>query len=591
MQKKVKIKFDFITEQLYSSISAFLSFSESHIQIKITDNDMFANKSKKKELILSLFKPIFQQDDSIHISYALIHKIENLNNNRLRLEIYHPTKSHLVSLEIYKLIEPGLFKDKKLTNDQIVRIETFVQSKKMQVCKDMLEIIDNFIYCLKDGMSNDGIVSHLEDKFYDSMAESKKYYQKALSELKKSDQIKIEMKKKIFEKEKQIKLQSRNVNRLVNNSIVKSNSVNLDKSINIGRSSLLNDDTEITKIVDTIIDDDDDKKYSNYECIFFELKKNSIHFLESTISLFLQILDLDKNLLNLDIINKHNVSKGLNFVKQFETLNRSSCLDKKPTESSIKLNESLSNNVEPSNIKKVKKFFSEKVSQNDKQIVFNSSYTNNQVIINMNLGNEEGKLDNRNIKINNNEEGILIQITLDDNKENKFDSLLLTQQNKNLVPIDKATSKNNKFQKKTIKYEEETPKFFFNSSPRLEPLKNSRKPSKKQQKINLQLRAETQMLLEVNRKIEEIKKNHMFFPPNDYFNIIHNTTEISHRKFYQKCFEDYFNKVFIYENDSFGFINIESIVSYFYYIKGLKNFLYNDANKVFYANMIFMEDD
>jgi len=142
MQKKVKIKFDFITEQLYSSISAFLSFSESHIQIKITDNDMFANKSKKKELILSLFKPIFHQDDTIHISYALIHKIESLNNNRFRLEIYHPTKSHPVSLEIYKLIEPGLFKDKKLTTDQIVRIETFLQNKKMQGCKEMLEIID-----------------------------------------------------------------------------------------------------------------------------------------------------------------------------------------------------------------------------------------------------------------------------------------------------------------------------------------------------------------------------------------------------------------------------------------------------------------
>jgi hypothetical protein len=98
-------------------------------------------------------------------------------------------------------------------------------------------------------------------------------------------------------------------------------------------------------------------------------------------------------------------------------------------------------------------------------------------------------------------------------------------------------------------------------------------------------------LNEVYKLIEECSKQHSFLPPNETFNIFFNTTEIIHRKFFEIFFNELIGKIFKYEKDKDNLIKLDSLYNYFLYLRGLKNILFVEKNRIYFSNVFFMDDE
>jgi hypothetical protein len=282
--------------------------------------------------------------------------------------------------------------------------------------------------------------------------------------------------------------------------------------------------------------------------------------LEGTIFVFFQILGLDVYGINLSKVHKKAVSKNLKLITHEEgnsNKNKKNKSEVRNLENQLSQKEIEFNPAKSMEEHKLKPIASNsKLIKNDdnlKKYVSNNDYNNYDEF------KEEGT------KVENHHEGNIVLITLDEAQENNFDTLLKTHGGK---------GKN---------HGGDTPKF-------KEKINIKKKQKEENVKVASEIEVNNASIMELNRNIEETKKNHLFLPPNDYLNVIHNTSELCHRKFFEFCFEEYFSRIFLIDKDKFGIIKIDAIITYFYFIKGLKNFLFTDENKIFYANLFFYDE-
>ena len=96
---------------------------------------------------------------------------------------------------------------------------------------------------------------------------------------------------------------------------------------------------------------------------------------------------------------------------------------------------------------------------------------------------------------------------------------------------------------------------------------------------------------EVLKHIDEGKKLHTFVPPINTQNIFFNTAEIIHRKFFEYIFEEFLGKIFSYEKDNDNLIKLDSLYNYFVYLRGMKNILFIEKNRIYFSSVFFMDDD
>jgi hypothetical protein len=118
----------------------------------------------------------------------------------------------------------------------------------------------------------------------------------------------------------------------------------------------------------------------------------------------------------------------------------------------------------------------------------------------------------------------------------------------------------------------ETPKFFANNE------------ENQGQKI------EVLSMSQILKLIESSKELHAFLPTTDIFNILHNSVEITHRKFFELIFDEHFPKLFLLEKDSNNLIKIDCLLNQFLYLRNLKNILFTDDNKIHFSNNIFNDE-
>ncbi len=93
-------------------------------------------------------------------------------------------------------------------------------------------------------------------------------------------------------------------------------------------------------------------------------------------------------------------------------------------------------------------------------------------------------------------------------------------------------------------------------------------------------------------KIDEIKNNHTFCIPDCKENILHNAIEIIYRKFFEHSLDEFFPKLFIFEKDTklnYDFLKLDSLFSYFMYLKNLKAYLFTFENKIHFADLFFLD--
>ena len=101
----------------------------------------------------------------------------------------------------------------------------------------------------------------------------------------------------------------------------------------------------------------------------------------------------------------------------------------------------------------------------------------------------------------------------------------------------------------------------------------------------------TMSITEVMKHIDEGRQAHSFVPPTDTFNIFFNTTEIIHRKFFEIFFDEFIGKIFSYEKDKDGLIKLDSLYNYFVYLRGLKNILFIEKNRIYFSSVFFMDEE
>ena len=111
---------------------------------------------------------------------------------------------------------------------------------------------------------------------------------------------------------------------------------------------------------------------------------------------------------------------------------------------------------------------------------------------------------------------------------------------------------------------------------------------------NVNVSADEQINMNINdviKHIDEGKKLHSFVPPTDTQNIFFNTSEIIHRKFFEYVFEEFLGKIFIYEKDNDDLIKLDSLYKYFVYLRGLKNILFIEKNRIYFSSVFFVDDE
>ena len=294
--------------------------------------------------------------------------------------------------------------------------------------------------------------------------------------------------------------------------------------------------------------------YTSFESLVGEFNIRTSYFIEETIILFLKIICMGKNSFDDINFNKFN------------------------------LNQIFESNNEINENKKEKEIIINKKNA----IQNNKSFTSG---------------------INNN--------TISNKKEDAFNKIYIKNNNINNNQIDdnstEGTSKKKKFQKKIYISQDDTkiptPKFKqfnynLNNNPALDNFSKNYYNNLNNDKIQISINPLENInnmtksfsnktiftLNSINKEIEELCNVHSLLTPDNIFNLFCNAAEIIHRKFFQLTINNYLGNIFYLEEDKEGNIKIEDMYNYFMYIRELKLMLFNNDNKHYFLNNIFIED-
>ena len=113
--------------------------------------------------------------------------------------------------------------------------------------------------------------------------DSKKYFNNAVNDLKKSDKLKINVKKKIVSKEK---LYGKFEESKVNDTTL--------YSVSMTKPTSKNNEISTKTLIDEIWVEKRQIKYLSFESLFYEIKRISIQSLQSSIDLLFQIIDFPR---------------------------------------------------------------------------------------------------------------------------------------------------------------------------------------------------------------------------------------------------------------------------------------------------------
>jgi hypothetical protein len=280
-----------------------------------------------------------------------------------------------------------------------------------------------------------------------------------------------------------------------------------------------------TDVIERILNNNGSSLYWSFENIFNEVKTRANKIIDETIVIFLHISTLETNLINLKKVNSIKVSEKLKSITTQDNTNR---------------------------------------HPNGREIIPTSKSRDVSPVTNSRMVKEEptkGKSTNALFSVN--ADDIFAIMNKKDDFGDNFSS---------------STQTNSKGGGKTKEdLQPETPKF-CPGQKKNEPL-NPGTPDICITSLN-----------EILKKIEEVKKNHSFLQPSSRENIIHNTIEIVHRKFFEIAFEDFFPKIFNFEKEkSNNLLKLDSLYSFFLNLRGLKNFLFTDENKLHFSNIFFFD--
>lgn len=684
---KFKIIFDVSRIQNLNDIKGLITFTEHFLIIKINEDK---KKSKFFEVIKNMLNPIYcDEDNQIFLNYCLI-KSFITQNGQLDIIFTNPVNKRNYNLIIKNIEKNQLLFASSIKIEELNKIAKSVNAKIISEIKNVIEEFLLMITAFKDiiekALIKDGL---LDDKIMRALNEAKKYYEKNIKELKKQNQFKNDINKKILKEKIQAKQADKN---------------------SISMLSHL-----------------EPHNYSTFEMILADLRNRGLKLIEENINLFFEITSLENSALNLKKVDKSKVTDNLKTInskniithgnriddnqcstnyystkyvnnnkniemkleeeryyqsfnntkaKIIENCNINDMLSKNKsfddsTRFSKKRNQIFQNNLvkktelsvnrQPPmtpNMQNKKTFFTNKLHDNrsnqinnsnhNKECNFNNKETSNQSInnnyktnfdankkfridsdtitdvnglfediisqknsdiINMNNDTQINYNPNSNYDSNNrpttpNKEFYLPRNKLEENRafenyyfENDLDSININYNQEESENISSSTKTNSK---KDVQLSNNIDGVdYINNLKELKESSNSQNPcetpkfcnkniTRKKSKTGLK-EIENINFDQLTTKINRIKNNHLFLVNNNWNNIFANASQLFSRKYFEFCFEEFFPKFFVIEKDFNGILKTDSFYSFLFYLRGLKNHLFTDENKIQFSNVFFFD--
>ncbi len=288
LNSKFKIKFDIINMQIFKDLKGYMNFYNHFFVIKINEN----HKKSFYEILKNLFFPIYyDEENNIFINYSLLDIFRSYEGT-LHINVNNPINKKNIFINITCIEKNKILFNSSLKSDEIIRITKFINMtinlETKHLMEEFLRMINNFEDIL-DMFKGKNI--SLDKKIIKAIDETKIFYEKNIKELKKKNQFKNKINKKILKD---------NIN-----------SKQVDKKSICILSQIENVD------------------FASFELILPDLKNRGFKLIEENIFLFFEVTYIENNYLNLKEINGSKVSDNLKNIQinnlNFEDSNYKTC--------------------------------------------------------------------------------------------------------------------------------------------------------------------------------------------------------------------------------------------------------------------------
>jgi hypothetical protein len=285
---KYKIVFDLISTQSYTAIKALIILNDKGLLIKIprTAKSQTQSNLNQIEMIYSSFRPLYtSNDDGFLINYGLIRACRQIDK-QLKLEIFNPSYINTLSIIISYIESVGILLNKTLNSKDVEKLVTFIYTKSQSGAKHLIERFVDFINMLRNEIEIKIIKYVQEDRFYKAIFESKKYYDKSIADLKEHEKLKNTIKKKIMNSHKFII------------------ETNITETLDHNKTQQYNE----IRLLNSIMPECEKKVTTSYEHLFSEVKSKASLYIDESIYILLQLINLENNQLKLNKVYKSKVA-------------------------------------------------------------------------------------------------------------------------------------------------------------------------------------------------------------------------------------------------------------------------------------------
>lgn len=601
---KLKCLISFKHHKTHQNIPSKIEFTKHNIKLSFPSIS-HDSLSYLNDIFTPLFKP---SSHSYIINYSFITKTAtNSLFNIIALELTNPIMNTNQTIILSNMETQSVLFKKRLSNFTVKSLVTYLQKRSSIETTFLMEkymsLLTMFKECLEPQKRENRII---EGILVNSYFFGKKYYEKYHNEIKmKHKLIKSEMKKHLSKQLKQFE--------------------------------------------DLITEHDRTKMKMNFvmfDTMINEFKLRTSLLIEETICFLFEVINAEKEKINLDKVDKYSITKKLTGI------NNSMCIKGENEESRMKRVNDIKKNV-------IFKKYSQQCnnnSHNKSSILFQQGghHKRGETLEHLNFNIScDSIFQNKNILNNtlsnitkhNNDNKHKSQNKLGLNLSNVFNPLNNSNINNNKIDIistsTKTTSKGNETKMNIIESKKkksfpsqtadllETPKFFTNAQKVSNLFTKSKFPKNITNhnnnlnktfngnipdntttnnsfhnmnnsvvisndvlfKINNIYDKESISIVTISQQIEHLCKRHSFFPPVDTMNIFINTAEIIHRRFFEESFKLYLPDLFEMETDNDSLIKIESLYNMFMYLRSMKTFLFTEQNRVYMTSILFVSDD
>lgn len=576
--------------KINDKFQSFSCFLEPNYRYLIFRFQASKNQEQTIKQLFQLLSPIFcetEKDKMIYLNYSFIDCFTIDEAKKINFNVINPIFKRKIKMIFTSIEKSNLVFSTKLNYGKSVNL---IKTLNGLIIKEKHKMIDRIFYYTRDllNISNGKSLGKIfdNDSLFKSFVEGKKYYDKSIKELIRQEKIKISINKRIMSESiyfdnylstaynSEFKLNYTLFDNLIQN-VKESLMANLDDYIELFLGVNLIDKQIIERGKENIYYLNENTNCDNGNCdfralIFFGSKGNKPDF-------FLSNSKQDPNKPEPENIEKEDRKLHAEKLKRFEIkfnlfkesknnerkiIFNSSILQRKSTKDEIKvpfvkeneneLNEKRSNNSDTTEKKHIRSSF-----MNSLNLDFCLEKTDwSSALMNKTPDFKKHRLRLSDSVVNNK-----IEHACDEKeKANKKSSLNCKIQSNNDLKI-------------LTKEHQGNLETGCNSEP-------DKTPHREAYKLNPNNIAD---------KINTLKNKHLFSINSSIDEIFNNTIEVIARKYFEYSFEEFFEKTFKYQKDNNGFLKLDSLLSLFFYIRGIKYLVMEDNLQIDYSEFLEKE--